>query len=785
MSPQREPQVPPTTPQAHAKRLFLGLALWGSLHLIASVAARAPAPLDESAPQDVFSAGRAAVVLEELARDLGPHPSGTPNSLLLRQRIVDHLTKLRYQPQVQEVFASGPGSDSATGTVRNVLARRPGRVTAASAVLLVAHYDSVGAGPGVGDDLSGVAILLEIARIVRERSPKRGVIFLITDGEEHGMVGASGFAQSHPWIADVGVVLNVEARGTSGPSIMFETGADNGWLMDLYAEGVSNPSANSCSVEIYRRMPNDTDFSVFRDRGLPGMNFAFIDEVYAYHTSIDDLQHIDLASLQHQGEQVLACLRGLDDERGVSPRGDAVYTSFLGSFLLRYPAQSAPWLALLAAVGILWAAQRCVRNGRTGWGQLTAGILFTPVFVAVPVALSVGLAAAMRAGTGEWSPWHASPSPTLIAILGAVLLSWCVLAPLGARLAGSVGATQGAWIWWGMGALFLGLFVPGASYLLTLPALALAFLGNAVRLGDSVDARLGRVALWVLGFAVLIWSPLQTGLASAFGLDLNATITVPLACLGTLLLPLLIHAPRAARRGLGGIGLACVVFGSVMVFVLPARTKERPGHLNLVYAQEGERAEWQAWIRGAPLPVELQTVSPLDSAGSRIGKRWSSGDCYRADAPFLGFPAPHFEVLSDGVDEDGRRHVIGVLLSPLRAQCTDLDISSPWPVEVLRVEGVDLPARQRARFLAIPEEGLTLELILEPPDAGDLAVRKDLTQQGISMPPLPPLTLHLVDYRYRLPDEGGPLAAARPTSFVPFDAGDGVLIAARVELGLR
>ncbi|MEE8466818.1 MAG: hypothetical protein V3T22_00085, partial [Planctomycetota bacterium] len=402
-----------------------------------------------------------------------------------------------------------------------------------------------------------------------------------------------------------------------------------------------------------------------------------------------------------------------------------------------------------------------------------------------PVALCMGLAAALRAGTGEWSPWHASPSPTLIAVLGAVLLSWCVLAPLGSRLAGSLGATQGAWIWWGMGALFLGLFVPGASYLLTLPALVLAFLGNAVRLRDSVEARLGRVALWTLGLAVLIWSPVQTGLASAFGLNQNASITVPLACLGTLLLPLLLHAPRAVRRGLGAFGLACVAFGSVMVFVLPARSSERPGHLNLVYAQQGGLAEWQAWTHGAPLPAELESVLPFDSGPRRIRQRWSGTDCYHAQAPFLGLPEPRFEVSSDGVDEEGRRHVIGVLTSPLRAQRTDLIISSPWPVEVLRAQGADLPALQWARFVAIPKDGLTLELILAPPDPAARPRREYLREQGVQLPALPPLTLHLVDHRYELPPEGSALAAARPIEFVPQGAGDGVLIAARVVLGAR
>ncbi len=106
-------------------------------------------------------------------------------------------------------------------------------------------------------------------------------------------------------------MVNLEARGTGGESIMFETSDENAWLVDAYAHAVRRPAALSVTYEAYKRLPNDTDLTVFKRAGLAGMNFAFIDEVSHYHTPLDDLAHLDLGSLQHQGENALAVARTL------------------------------------------------------------------------------------------------------------------------------------------------------------------------------------------------------------------------------------------------------------------------------------------------------------------------------------------------------------------------------------------------------------------------------------------------------------------------------------------
>ena len=53
------------------------------------------------------------------------------------------------------------------------------------------------------------------------------MITLLTDAEASGLLGAVAFVREHPWARDVAMTMNFEARGTTGRSLMFETGAGN------------------------------------------------------------------------------------------------------------------------------------------------------------------------------------------------------------------------------------------------------------------------------------------------------------------------------------------------------------------------------------------------------------------------------------------------------------------------------------------------------------------------------------------------------------------------------
>jgi len=223
-------------------------------------------------------------------------------------------------------------------------------------VMLTAHYDSVPAGPGASDDGMGVATVLEVARALRTSPETRRPVWLVfTDGEELGLFGAKAFVANPSLVGQVGTVVNVEARGTAGPSLMFETSRDNAGLVRAFAASTDHPVASSLFPTLYSMLPNDTDLTVYKANGLAGLNYAIIGGAARYHTPRDDLAHADLASLQHQGDNVLAIARTLADaaEPTTAP-GDLVFFDCLGTFVVRWPARSALPIALglLAILGV-------------------------------------------------------------------------------------------------------------------------------------------------------------------------------------------------------------------------------------------------------------------------------------------------------------------------------------------------------------------------------------------------------------------------------------------------
>src|SRR5919202_6024012 len=218
------------TNAAIALLMFLvitGAALYGA------IPTGLPDPVPASAPPTEFSSERALEHVRAIARE--PHPMGSPENEAARDYLLEELSALGLEPEVQRATAvtccSHRGAFGA-GTPENVLARLEGTAKGGKAFLVTAHYDSVSTGPGASDDGAGVAAMLETIRALKAGPPlKNDVIFLFTDGEEPGLLGAKAFVDDHPWAKDVGAVLNLEADGNTGAARLFETSDDNGWVI--------------------------------------------------------------------------------------------------------------------------------------------------------------------------------------------------------------------------------------------------------------------------------------------------------------------------------------------------------------------------------------------------------------------------------------------------------------------------------------------------------------------------------------------------------------------------
>ena len=133
------------------------------------------------------------------------HPDLEGTCALVREYIVEELEKLGLAPRIKMVGSTrARGLKGEAVSLQNVLARLPG-IASSKAILLSAHYDTCEPAPGAADDSAGVAAILETMRALRAGPRlKNGVIVLITDGEEQGMLGAEGFVSEDESVRDVG-----------------------------------------------------------------------------------------------------------------------------------------------------------------------------------------------------------------------------------------------------------------------------------------------------------------------------------------------------------------------------------------------------------------------------------------------------------------------------------------------------------------------------------------------------------------------------------------------------
>ena len=233
----------------------------------------------------LFSEQNARVHVATLAGTIGSRPVGTEANARARAYVIDQLKLFGYDVRVQEIDARR-AELGRTARVANIIAVLPG--TKPEAIGLLSHYDSAPESPGAADDGLGVAVSLEAARVLAARTDRTWTIFvLVTDGEEMGLMGAAALMTDREVTSRLQAYINVEATGSGGTALLFETGPANGWLIGPWARRAPHPRGASFGIEIYRRLPNDTDFTILARHGIPGLNFALVGDGYAYHTARD------------------------------------------------------------------------------------------------------------------------------------------------------------------------------------------------------------------------------------------------------------------------------------------------------------------------------------------------------------------------------------------------------------------------------------------------------------------------------------------------------------------
>lgn len=119
-----------------------------------------------------------------------------------RNYIINELKKQGWESSLEQ-FSRGV----------NIFAEKPGIDSEAGAILLAAHYDTVLNSPGADDNASGVAVLLEIARLFNSASTPRTLQLAFFDKEEAGLLGSRAFVNNKARLQNLRGVIVMDMVG--------------------------------------------------------------------------------------------------------------------------------------------------------------------------------------------------------------------------------------------------------------------------------------------------------------------------------------------------------------------------------------------------------------------------------------------------------------------------------------------------------------------------------------------------------------------------------------------
>jgi Peptidase family M28 len=757
------------------KTFFAPLFAWiflGGLLILAVMTLNPPRPVAATASLAEFSAERAMLHLQTISRE--PHPIGSGANTAVRDYLVSRLAEMGASPQVFQAMGVFNGRRRiAIGNTHDITGRIPGTANS-KAVMLVAHYDSVSTGPGAGDDGAGVAAILETVRALRSGPAlKNDIIVLFTDGEEPGLLGADAFASSHPWFKDVGLVLNFEGRGNRGPSLLFETSIGNSSLIQAASHSVPHPIGSSLFYTLYKWLPNDTDFTVFSKFGVPGLNFAFGENLDAYHSRLDTFAKMSAGSLQHHGTYALGLSRyfGQADLARMSRNGDDVFFNILGSIFIAYSEHWVVPTEIVASVLLLLGILIGLRRFGLALSRIILAMLWSIILlVAVPVVL--GALAYIFTSIFSGRIIASDSSANLWLLTGFFLLGLCIGMATLAKLRKHFGINE----LWQAGLVVIcavnwavALALPEASYLLLWPLLLAAAGTVGVSLAtENVQSDIYGLSS-ILGTAItlLLFAPVAY-LVYVFFTFHWMSVTAMGLLIGLFFIlcsPFMSMAvPHGSSRRIIAALFACASATIVTGAVLSHPSASHPHHDSVFYSMNADEhsALWISYEHTAD--AWTSQFFPNKSSRFQPAPDYLAGSqrpVLSAAARMLNMEAPVAEIKTDKRDGTLRKLSMNVR-SKRNADVILLTLGSDVRLVSIKVGNRDIIANQNSGYFRLSLLGM---------DSGEANL--ELTVDAPSK-----LTFWLADESFGLPNG----IRERPETFIADEGSDATLVCRKYSL---
>ena len=712
-----------------------------------------------SRPPALFVDTNARAHIGMLAGTIGSRPVGSTANQRAREYVIDQLRQMGFEVRVQETDARRHEL-GLTARVSNIIGILPGERR--EGVALLAHYDSSPHAPGATDDALGVGVALEAARVVAARGkPRWTLLVLLTDGEESGLMGAAGLVTDSDVMSRLHAYLNLESIGSSGNAVLFEAGPGNAWLVSPWARRAPYPRGGSYALEIYQRLPNDTDFSIFKTRDVPGLNFAPVGDSYAYHTARDTPDRLGRDMIRMTGENAVAILTALqevDITQRASP--SATYFDIGGTVGVSY-GQAVQWLLSIAALLL----------GVVAWVRLTAeairesGVLrwiLTLSWSWIGAALVAGSMAGatwlLRIAREVYHPWYARPGRLFLLLIAVgMTVGWSVARlgqwlPRRAHPARHPSLTWSAALpaWIVVAALALW-FAPAAAYLFTLPLAAAGLLLSPLPARNDAAVRV--VSLVIFAVAGTLWirethDVLRFLVATMGRLPIVTPAFVYAALLsvaGLMIAPPIVATFASARPLIRPwLVTACLLLATAVAtaaaWMAPAYTYEQPLRRYVRALQDGDapQAIWE--VASVEPGIDLADNAPggwaagsaAPSGGSVPWGRYRLPFVFHAMGPPLGPPPISIAGFTLKPLPEGVQLTLAVAPSE-----SGLTVSFVLPAGLTparsSLPGLQQLGRWTATFAAVPREGIAWEANFR----GDVSEQLRQTHVGVMSPRFP------------------------------------------------
>jgi len=257
----------------------------------------------------------------------------------------------------RSLFPDHPWGHGGHIYVDNILVTLPVADGSTGGIMFVGHYDTMQYTPGAADAMTPVAAMLEALRAHSQNNNlANNLHFLFTDAEEVWALGAFAFSRDFPHlINEIDMLINLEAVGNSGGLLNFQTTNAPHAMISLYNRVVPRPIGFHWGDWVYTtQMPfSYTDFTVFREYGFAGLNFAILGGHEHYHTMTDNFENLNrntawhyltttMALADYAANNSLAALR--------EPSRDAIFFPFLPGNMVVLTMTTANILMVLAFV---------------------------------------------------------------------------------------------------------------------------------------------------------------------------------------------------------------------------------------------------------------------------------------------------------------------------------------------------------------------------------------------------------------------------------------------------